>query len=138
MPNEPLHTKERKELTLTKEGALRLIEIIKDMRYTAIWSYPARVALHNDPDPAEFQKFKSRSDHSGYTFANRTFPEHQIAFTATWAKALKETVEPVNAYDDHLNAEQNADANFITGLLVLLSKIVRGAAPLPKTIWEGD
>lgn len=146
MPNEPLTTKERKEVTLTKEGALLLIEIINDMRHTPIWRYPAQAALRNNDQPNEYRKYETYSGSqkhpdsifTGYTFPHRFFPQHQLVFTAMWAAELKDKITPVATHDHDNSQRESRDANFITGLLVLLSQIHKGKAPLPSLIWQED
>ena len=138
MPNEPLLTKERKQLTLTKEGALALIEIIIDMRNTPIWRYPAHVALRNTYYPPEYEKFKSRHHNGAYRLPQRLFPQHQLAFLSTWATAMKDEITPVKSHDPNLTHRENEDANFITALLVHLSQIHKGTTAPPTTVWKGD
>ena len=133
MPNERLARKEKKRVTLTREGALHLIEVINDMRQTQIWRYPAYAALHNNNDPKAYRKFKQES--SGYTLPHRLFPDHQLEFTALWAQALKDKVKPVASHSDiKYSRRENHDANWIAGLLVLLSQIHKGQQALPTTI----
>ena len=138
MAKDQLELKKDKQITLTPKGALLLIDIITDMDKTPIWQYPALTGLHGLSNPPAYRRYRDPDATSpGYRAGQHFFPDHQLAFTATWARALKDQVQPVKSPPNRdLTHRENKDANWIAALLVLLSQIHKRKIPMPSTIWS--